>query len=567
MKKIFAKKWLVGLLVIILIAVGFFGYQFFKKDTVPAMAQAATATVERGDIQVYVSGSGTITAEREMVTATQGGTVKTIHFSEGDQVKKDQVLVSFEEEDVNEQIITEQLNLERKMMDLQEAQVNEQNLLENLAITAPESGYLIDLDVEVGDDVQPGTVICSIQDVNTQKITAPFNGAQINRIKPGQEANVFLYSSLSTIKGTVTEVDTIGRVAQGNALLFDVTVELRGYQAIEAGSDGQITVVTTSGDITSIDKGAITPAPLVEIKAKTSGTVSKILISKQQAVEKGQLLVQLASDSNSVANAKKKIELEIEQINREIQSLEEEQAAYEPILSPIDGEVVTSNMVAGSKVNPGQEIVEIVNYDELSLVIPVDELDIAKVKVGQKAEVTVDALPDKKISGEVIEIAKEGKAENGVSIFDVTIRLAKAEGLKAGMSADANILAEQKQNVLLLPIEAVQQSQQGRKFVLLAPQSTDEDKPAADNQRNRQMKPVEVGIHNENMIEIMNGLTEGEQVVIPMATSNRQGTNFRSGGLGGLGGFSGGGSRPQGQEGSGSGGGNTNRGSNSGGGR
>lgn len=532
------KKRLIALAIIaVLIAGVWIGYGFIKKDSTPATAQNATAVVQRGDIEVNVSGSGSIAPEKEVVKSLQGGTVKSISFEEGDQVKKDQVLIAFEEEDASDQIRSQQLNLEQKLLDLEEAKEQEKDQIKNLKIYADESGDLISLDIEEGDEISANTVIGTIQNTNKKTVTVPYNEANVRSIKPGQEADVFLLSSLSEIKGTVEEVNTIGRSAAGNAVMYDVTIAVEGYKAIEPGAMAQVSVNTSDGKLMAIETGEIVSSPTVNIVAQTSGTVSKIYAKEQDRVKEGQLIAQLESDTASLTNNIKKIELEIEQIKDNIASYQEEQASYGPILSPIDGEVVTSNLEAGSKVNAGQEIAEIVNYNELTLVIPVDELDMPKVKIGQKANITVDALPDKAFSGEVIEIAKEGTAQNGVATFDVTVRLTEKEGIMAGMSAQASILVEQKQNILTLPIEAIQEMN-GNKFVILAEETQavgqSETQASSNNQRNRNMKEVEVGIHDESTIEIVSGLQEGEQVVIPTTSnSNQNSQRAPSGGIGG----------------------------------
>ncbi len=545
------------MVIIVIIAGAWFGYGFIKKDATPAIAQIATTSVKQGDIEVEVSGSGTISAEHEIVKATKGGTIKTITFSKGDQVKKDQLLVTFEEDDTSDEVKQEQLNLEQKKLDLKEAKKQEKDQIKNQNIYADDSGYLTSLNVELGDEIQTNTVIGTIQDVSKKTVTVPFNGASIKSINPGQKAKVFFLDSMAEVKGTVEKVDTIGRAAAGNIVLYDVTITIEGYKAVESGAKAQISVYTADGTINAIETGEMISSSPINIIAKTSGTISKIQVKEQDKVQEGQLIIQLENDTTSFEIKRKKLELEIEQIKEKIQSYLDNQSAYEPILSPVDGEVVTSNIETGSKVNSGQEIADIVNYNELTLIIPVDELDIPKVKIGQKATITIDALPEQEFSGEVIEIAKEGVAKNGVSTFDVTIRLTRIDGIMAGMSAQANILIEQKQNILTLPIEAIQEMN-GKKFVIIATDEQSEGqsesgmKPSSsNNQRSRNMKEVEVGIHDESTIEIISGLEEGEKVIIPITSTSTQSSRE---GFPGIGGGFGGGTRAPISDGSGGGG-------------
>lgn len=138
----------------------------------------------------------------------------------------------------------------------------------------------------------------------------------------------------------------------------------------------------------------------------------------------------------------------------------------DPLTSPIDGTVTAVNITAGEQAKSGSELFVINDYQKLSVKIQVDELDIPSVTKGMKANVQVDAFPDQTFEGVVSDIANEGVASGGVSLFDVTIALNNSEGVRVGMSAEATIITEEKKDILTLPIEAVQQ-RAGRYFVML----------------------------------------------------------------------------------------------------
>ncbi len=344
------------------------------------------------------------------------------------------------------------------------------------------------------------------------------------------------------------------------------------------------TVEVRKGNIAVSISGAGTVAPLERqtIKPGTSGTVKAVLVREGDVVKKGQTLVTFEGKDMSdqirqeeLNIRKKQLELEsaqenlkkqaqlsdadldewrtniemakldIESSRKKIEQYKKDQAAPDPVTAPIDGEIVTLSVAAGEEVNGNAEIAEIVNYRKLKVVIQVDELDIPKVKLGMAADVTLDALPGKKVEGKVTDIAREGVAENGVSVFDVTIGLNDNEEIKAGMSAQAVIRVEDKQDVLVLPIEAVQQIQ-GRYMVFVpAENGTAANDRSGANGRNRagarQPKPVQVGIHNETMIEITGGLQEGDKVILPTVLSSGGNPSFNnSRGAGGFGGFGGG---------------------------
>ncbi|EAG5733486.1 HlyD family efflux transporter periplasmic adaptor subunit [Listeria monocytogenes] len=151
---------------------------------------------------------------------------------------------------------------------------------------------------------------------------------------------------------------------------------------------------------------------------------------------------------------------------------------------------------------------QVPDYDELQLVAQMDELDIPNIKKDQEVKVTVTALPDKTYTGKVKEIAEQGQVQNGVSSFSVIISLDKTDDLKAGMTADASILVNEKKDALYVPIEAVQKDSDDKYYVLVP-----EEK---DNGKTKKVKKfVETGLHNEDNIEITKGVKKGEKVILP----------------------------------------------------
>lgn len=129
----------------------------------------------------------------------------------------------------------------------------------------------------------------------------------------------------------------------------------------------------------------------------------------------------------------------------------------DPLTAPIDGTVTTINIASGEKAMDGSELIAITDYAKLSVVVQVDELDIPTVEMGMPATITLDALPNKEFKGTVTKIAKEDTASNGVSLFDVTVGLTTSEGVLAGMSAEVSVTTAEKKDVLIVPIEAVQE--------------------------------------------------------------------------------------------------------------
>ncbi len=183
---------------------------------------------------------------------------------------------------------------------------------------------------------------------------------------------------------------------------------------------------------------------------------------------------------------------------------------------------------AGSN-SSGTGAVEISDLATLRARVQVNEVDMVNVKLGQRASVSFDALPDDDASGTVSAIAPTGTNTQGVITYDVDVTLDKIDArLRPNMSCTVDITVQTKADVLVVPTSAVRtDSSTGKKFVLVV-----------NNQQASQVD-VTTGLVVGTDTEILTGLTAGQTIVTtPAATATTTGTN---GGGGNRGGFGGGG--------------------------
>ncbi len=362
-------------------------------------------------------------------------------------------------------------------------------------------------------------------------------------------------------------------------------IQAADRQTLTAQTTGTIaSVMVKEGD--KVKKGQV----LATFEEEDQSSIQSQIRSKELDLQKKRLDLEHlqtqfkeAMDDQSREELRVSIEkqqLDIETVQEDIADLREDlDEALEPITAPIDGTLATFNIREGDTIggqggNSEPSLGEVVDYDHLQMVVGVDELDINKVKLDQQATILVEALPDQTFTGKVTEIAQEGTASNGVATFDVTISIDETGDLKAGMSAEASIIVERKADALYLPIEAVQsagerylvmvpdskpedgegdgdakqgqapQGQPRQREAAQSPQGTSGDRAASGNAGNRHMRQmaafaqsgvrmvtVEVGIHNEDFIEIVSGLNEGDEVVLPQAVASSGSNNQMPGGV------------------------------------
>ncbi|MBI3385292.1 efflux RND transporter periplasmic adaptor subunit [Candidatus Gottesmanbacteria bacterium] len=166
------------------------------------------------------------------------------------------------------------------------------------------------------------------------------------------------------------------------------------------------------------------------------------------------------------------------------------------------------------------------------LSVNLTEIDVPKVKIGQKATVTIDSLPDKIFTGKVVTVDRIGTISNNVTSYPATIQLDSTSfDILPNMAVSASIIIETKRNVLVAPSAAIQ-NHGGESFV----------KVLKDG--HQEQVAIKIGITSDTDTEIISGLSEADEVITGTITSSQ--TQQKTGGSVFTGGFGGGAFRPGG---------------------
>jgi macrolide-specific efflux system membrane fusion protein len=301
-----------------------------------------------------------------------------------------------------------------------------------------------------------------------------------------------------------------------------------GNGSKDKGQDTRIIKVTTGNVTETVDStGDVVPLNRVEVKPPVSGRIEKIIIDEGDRVKAGQIVAWMSSTERAAI-----IDSATAQGPAERKRWEE---SYKPapILSPISGVVILNNVVPGQTVD--SSVVLFALSDQLIVLAQVDEVDISRVHLGMKALITLDAYPTQKITGKVLAILYEGKNTSNVITYGVKIVPENVPPFfRSQMTANISLVVNQKENVLMVPLQAVQVRHNGDKFVLL---SNPEGKPVPTD--------VQTGVENGAQVEIVSGLKLGDEVLVqhahyrPQAAANASSPLMaqpRSGGGGNRGG-------------------------------
>ena len=464
-----------------------------------------TAQVQRQDLTVSVSGSGTVTPiESYQVSALVTGEILESPFEDGDQVEKDQLLYRIDPGSA-------QTALQQAQLSVQQAQMNYDTLASSLQVKAIGGGVVQTLHVQEGDLVSAGTAIADITDTSTMTLTVPFQAGDAAHISAGQTAQVTLSGTLETLTGTVESVASADQVGNGGALVRQVKIRLTNPGALTETTSATARV----GTYACAAGGTLSPQLRQTITAAASGEITNLNVSVGSRVSAGAVLAAIGGESaeNSLADAA----LAVQNAQLSLQSAQEALDSY-TITSPISGTVIEKNLKTGDQLNGGDSGAMAVIYDlsQLELQMDVSELDIGQIQPGQTVEITAEALPGQTFTGVVEKVSVNGTTTDGFTTYPVTILLSEYGDLNPGMNVSAHIIVERSENALCVPAEAVNSDN----TVLVAGEGAfAEDGVTIADPSKIESRPVTLGRGNQDFVEITSGLEEGETVLLPIQST------------------------------------------------
>jgi HlyD family secretion protein len=192
----------------------------------------------------------------------------------------------------------------------------------------------------------------------------------------------------------------------------------------------------------------------------------------------------------------------------------DEELANATIRAPIRGTILARDVEIGSPVssilNMGAAATPVVTMGDVSQVFvrgKVDETEIGRLKLGQPARITVETFKDRTFQGQVTQIAPMGVERDNVTNFEVRVSIdTPGPELKANMTANAEIVLEERPNSLIVPEAAISYDAKRNAAVDLVDRGT---------RTGRRRVPIKVGISNGTRTQVLEGLKEGDRVVLP----------------------------------------------------
>lgn len=410
-----------------------------------------TATVQRGTIRASVSASGKIEpAAQVSLNFGVPGTVKTLLVDEGETVKAGDVIAELD---------TAELELAVRQA---EQAVATQRLAYTQAISPTQS------------DIAAAEAAIASAAASLRQLTTPDqNALQIARLQAD--------SAIESKRQVEFQWDQIKDKPVGG-----LPRDILQSQLAQAAMAAQI-------------------AELQYDNVKRGGTDSQVAAARAQLAQaQAQLQKLLGNDlTRGLAEAQlKQAELNLEAARQRLKDA--------ALVSPIDGTVAQLNVKVGEQVAAGglRAAAVIADLSSFHIDVGIDENSVGALQEQQPVVITVDALPDQTLTGRVDYIAPTAADTGGVVTYKVIISLDKTDlPVRGGMSANADVITNVRENVLVIPNWTIRIDRQtGKAYVNI--------------QRGDKIEEIEIvtGLRNTNESEVVSGLNEGDVLVVPQRT-------------------------------------------------
>ena len=454
-------------------------------------------TPEKRDLSNSLSGTGTLNpANTYNVKSLVAGKVLTSTIEEGDIVEEGTVLYTVDASDAT-------TKAEQASITLQQAQRSYDKTVDRQYVRAEVAGVVATLKVAKGDEVTSGQEVAVIRDSSKMLLNLLFPAADAANFSVGQSADVVLDGTFETLKGTVTAVTGTDELSTGNLLVRTVTIRVNNAGGL---TTAQAATASING-VSSIASATFAYQAERTLTALASGTVSAINVQEGDAVSKGDILIELTGDDLTESIQSASESLRSAEIS--MQNQQDNMSNY-TITSPISGTIIEKDAKQGDALTSGSTLCVIYDLSYLEMVINVDELQIGALSVGQKVQLTADAVTDKTYVGTVTRVSMKGSSSGGTTTYPITIRIDDTDGLRPGMNANAEIVVAEANNALVVPNAAVIRGG----YVLVSKKS-----PSAANAVEDMDAPegyvyvkVETGVSDDSYTEIKSGLQEDDTV-------------------------------------------------------
>ena len=570
-----------------IILVLFFGggwYAYAASNSTIGETHYILGTTSTSTIIATVSGSGQISSSDSVDVKPQvTGTITWVGVQEGDHVHAGQALMSIDGTSARQQVDDDKAALATAELQYQQdsaaAPINyqkDQTAVANAesdltdeysnAFSTLGSAYLDEpaavtgiQNILYGYDLSP-----SNSQWNVDALTSMFS----NRSDQLNQAQTFATSAKNDYQSARGLYDpallaykALTRTSSQGNIDSSLAQSITATAALAQAAQSELNFLSEVNDLSTADNTKM-PSTFATMQTNIKSYLStlnndlselnaekKALSNAKQTVTTDQQNVQLDQVGNTGGSNPISLQISANNIQKQKQDLatEETNLSHYTIVAPFDGTVSAVDLKVGDQAGSAAAATVLAdqNIAELSL----NEVDAAKVQVGQKATLTFDAITDLTLTGTVAEVDTAGTVSQGVVSYGVKISLDSQDSrIKSGMTVNADIQTAVHQDVLSVPSSAIK-TIGGASFVqaFIPPLTNTDGTQGVTSTILPQNIPVTTGISDDTNVEILSGLTAGEQIVTRTTNSKTTTTSAAAtgrtttGAAGARGGFGGGG--------------------------
>ncbi|MGE4353064.1 MAG: efflux RND transporter periplasmic adaptor subunit [Oscillospiraceae bacterium] len=488
---------------------------------------ALTETLTTGSLATTITGTGvTVPTDSETITVASTAVINKVYVSAGDTVEVGDMLYEQDDSELDDEIADyedEIADLEDTLADYQ-SQVSDLNeTISDLTTTAPFSGNISEINVEVGDNVSSGTTLAVLVDNSELTLTQYFSYAYEDDIYVGMKANVSVASLMLNLEGTVTDIEKVDRVTTEGTRCFAVIITVENPGALTEGMSGAGYLLTDSGEkLYPAIEGELEYKNTKTLTAEASGEISAVNVVDYETVTSGQLLFEIddtdyLEDLSSLNDRISQTEERISNYEDKIEETEESREDY-AVQAEIAGKVILVGIREGEEPRSSSTTaVMIYNLDTMEITADIDELDIDSIEKGMDVTVTksgTNSSEDQVYDATISEVSYEATNSDGVAYFPITIEIPAEGELSAGINVSYTIQIGDESEGVLAPISALKTTSEGTCLFIESDTRPDDaiDLDGVDIPDGFYAVPVEIGVSNNEYVQIVSGASEGDVV-------------------------------------------------------
>jgi RND family efflux transporter MFP subunit len=556
---ILAHKVISIIIVVIIAGASYWGYS--RLTNTGGETRYVMAEVQRGAVIASITGSGQVSASNQIdIKPKASGDVISVGVSNGQDVKAGTIIAQLDSRDAQKGVRDAQANLESSKLSLEKLKQPADNLsiiqAENALAQAQESKQQTEVDlVKSYDDgfntisnafIDLPTVMAGLQDTlygfnyasgqwNMDYYAGAVQNFDSNAAQFRNDANTKYqtarsdydknfndyksanrFSDHATIESLVDETYNSSKNVAEAVKSANNLIQFYKDKTIEHNLKPQSLADTHLSNLNAYTGKLNTHLlNLLSIKNTIKTDKNNITDAERTIAEKTESLAKLKAGADKLDIESS--QLAVTQKQNALLDAREKLADYS-IRAPFDGTIAAMSVKKADSVSAATAVATLITKQKLAE-ISLNEVDAAKVKVGQKATLTFDAVDGLSIAGQVAEIDTIGTVTQGVVTYNIKIGFdTQDDRVKPGMSVSAAIITDIKQDVLAVPNSAVK-TQGTNHYVEMFDQKLIQSSSSGSNSQGipstliPRQQPVEIGLSSDTQTEIISGLKEGDQIV------------------------------------------------------